>query len=124
MVKVERFFAEPIIFPHMDKRMGSNINGPSIIHMPKWAKNNLGEYHLYFSDHKGSYIRLAFSETVTGPWSIYSPGALELKHSLFITEDPLDEALYAHIASPDVHIDHAKKCFGCIFMDNLILATK
>lgn len=119
MVKVERFFAEPIIFPHMDKRMGNNINGPSIIHMPKWAKNNLGAYHLYFSDHKGSYIRLAFSETVTGPWSIYSPGALELKHSLFITEDPMDEALYAHIASPDVHIDHAKKCFWMYFHGQL-----
>ena len=99
--------------------MGDNINGPSIIQMPKWAKKKLGAYHLYFSDHKGSYIRLAFSESITGPWYIYSLGALELSESLFITEDPLGEVLYAHIASPDVHIDHAKKCFWMYFHGQL-----
>jgi len=119
MVKVERFFAKPIIFPHMDKRMGDNINGPSIIQMPKWAKKELGAYHLYFSDHKGSYIRLASSDSITGPWEIYSLGALELGDSLFITEDPSDKSLYAHIASPDVHIDHEKKCFWMYFHGQL-----
>ena len=115
MVKVERFFSEPIIFPHMDKRMGGNINGPSIIKMPRWVKNKLGAYYLYFADHKGSFIRMAFSESVTGPWSIYSKGVLELSQSLFLTEDPLDDSLYAHIASPDVHIDYEKKCFWMYF---------
>ena len=27
----------------MDKWMGSNINGPSIIRMPNWCKNRLGK---------------------------------------------------------------------------------
>ena len=42
----------------MDGRMGANINGPAIIRMPSWCREKLGEYHLYFSDHKGKYIRL------------------------------------------------------------------
>ena len=119
MLKVERFFAQPIIFPHMDKKMGDNINGPSIIQMPKWAKKKLGDYHLYFSDHKGSYIRLAFSDSITGPWKTYDIGALELSASLFITEQPSDKTLYAHIASPDVHIDYEKKCFWMYFHGQL-----
>jgi hypothetical protein len=44
--------------------MGDKINGPSIIQIPKWVKNKLGLYHLYFSDHKGSYIRLTFSNSI------------------------------------------------------------
>ena len=66
----------------MDKWMGSNINGPRIIRMPNWCKNKLGKYYLYFSDHKGKYIRLAFSDNLTGPWKLYSPGVLNLKESL------------------------------------------
>ena len=42
----------------MDNRMGDNINGPTLIRMPDWAPG-FGKYHLYFSDHKGKYIRLA-----------------------------------------------------------------
>ena len=124
MVKVERFFSEPIIFPHMDKRMGGNINGPSIIKMPRWVKNKLGAYYLYFADHKGSFIRMAFSESVTGPWSIYSKGVLELSQSLFLTEDPLDDSLYAHIASPDVILIMKKNASGCIFMVRLMMVSK
>ncbi len=44
--------------------MGDKINGPSIIQIPKWVKNKLGLYYLYFSDHKGSYICLTFSNSI------------------------------------------------------------
>ena len=60
---------EPIIHPGMDQRIGENINGPAIVRMPDWAKGRLGAYHLYFSAHKGSYIRLAYADRVTGPWT-------------------------------------------------------
>ncbi|TIO99576.1 MAG: hypothetical protein E5X72_32940, partial [Mesorhizobium sp.] len=40
---------------------GININGPSLISMPDWAPGRLGAYHLYFADHGGSYIRLAYA---------------------------------------------------------------
>ena len=121
MPTVERLLDQPIIRPHMDGRMGDNINGPAIIRVPDWLPNPLGRYYLYFSDHKGSYIRLAYADNLTGPWQIHTPGALDLSQSLFPAEDPPLPAkadrpawagkmaggfLYAHIASPDVHIDH------------------
>ena len=119
----------PIIRPDMDDRMGDNINGPALIRMPDWAPG-LGKYHLYFSDHKGKYIRLAYADDLTGPWTMHTPGALDLADSLFPVEDPEEPPehlrppwakhmiggyLYAHIASPDVHIDHEARIFRMYF---------
>ncbi|MFQ5565424.1 MAG: hypothetical protein ACE5EU_03580 [Paracoccaceae bacterium] len=119
-----RLLDQPIIRPRMDRRMGDNINGPALARMPDWAQARLGRYHLYFSDHKGRYIRLAFSDALTGPWRMHEPGVLDIADSLFETTDPPEPApehrpdwaarmkggyLYAHIASPDVHIDHERQ---------------
>ncbi|WP_439577724.1 hypothetical protein [Elioraea sp.] len=111
--------------------MGANIQGPSLIRVPDWVRNRLGRYYLYFADHKGRYIRLAFSDAIEGPWRIHPPGALDLAESLFPTE-PLpddapsdapaslpgqpppgthgiptgaEDAVTPHIASPDIHVD-------------------
>ena len=128
-----RLSDQPIIRPHMDARMGDNINGPSLIRMPDWAWEKglgLGRYHLYFSDHKGTYIRLAYADDLTGPWKMYEPGALDIADSRFPVEDPEEPPehlrppwakhmvggyLYAHIASPDVHIDHDAQIFRMYF---------
>ena len=103
----------PIIMPNMDERMGSNIQGPSLIKVPDWIENPLGEYYLYFADHRGTYIRLAYADKVTGPWAMYEPGSLQLEQANFPTSCPpcslaagSSAVLYAHIASPDVHVDH------------------
>jgi hypothetical protein len=124
-ITATRIGDSPIIHPHMDDRMGDNINGPAIIAMPDWAPG-LGRYHLYFSDHKGTYIRLAYADDLLGPWTIHSPGSLDLADSFYEPADPPSPApgqrppwaekmdggyLYAHIASPDVHVDHANKRF-------------
>lgn len=123
-ITVSRILDHPIITPHMDARMGDNINGPALIRVPDWLPNAMGKYYLFFSDHKGTYIRLAYADVITGPWTIYSPGALDLKDSSFETVDPPEPPeserppwakkmkggfLYAHIASPDVHIDHSNQ---------------
>ena len=42
MMQVVRFKNSPIVTPHMDSRMGSNINGPSLIRVPEWLPNPLG----------------------------------------------------------------------------------
>ena len=76
---VRRCAANPVIVPHMDARMGANVQGPSLIRVPDWVKNPLGRYYLYFADHKGSYIRLAVADAVEGPWRMHEPGALPLK---------------------------------------------
>jgi len=93
-IRIERFAENPLIVPHMDERMLDNINGPSVIRAPDWVQNPLGKYYMYFAHHKGTYIRLAYADNLRGPWSIYSPGVLELEPSLFTH----------HIASPEVRI--------------------
>ena len=96
---IERLAPHPIIRPHMDDRMGDNINGPSLIRVPDWVEQPLGQYYLCFAHHDGCYIRLAYSHELLGPWTTCRDGVL-----------PLPEARFAgHVASPDVHVDHAQR---------------
>lgn len=108
-VRVERLLDRPIITPDMDTRMGSNIAGPSLIRVPEWVEQPLGRYYLYFADHRGTYIRLAYADRVEGPWTTHEPGTLRLDQSHFPTTCPpcAPETAYAHVASPDVHVDEA-----------------
>lgn len=118
-LSAERLTDRPIIYPHMDDRMGDNIGTPSVIRVPDWVPNRLGRYYLYFSHHKGRYIRMAYADELTGPWTMHQPGVLDIADSLFPAEDPPEPPpdqrpawaakmkggyLYAHIASPDVHV--------------------
>lgn len=123
-----------LIRPHMDARMGANVQGPSLIRVPDWLPDPLGRYYLYFADHKGRYIRLAVADAIQGPWRMHEPGSLTLEDSLFPTvapveepgttpdrlagtappgtpgvEDPDTDGRQPHIASPDVHVDHANR---------------
>ena len=129
MPRVTRLLDHPIITPESHASIGTNIQGPSLIRVPEWVAEPLGRYYLYFADHKGSYIRLAYADALTGPWRIHEPGSLHLRDSLFPTEPPVApadglkdyepsaspaarrshsfhiEASTPHIASPDVHVD-------------------
>jgi hypothetical protein len=102
-VRVERLVDAPIIRPHMDGKMGSNIAGPSLIKVPDWVSDPLGRYYLYFADHRGTYIRLAYADALTGPWTMHEPGTLNLSQSHFATTPPHPDK-YVHVASPDVHV--------------------
>ncbi|MEM8972207.1 MAG: hypothetical protein AAGD43_09120 [Pseudomonadota bacterium] len=95
-VSAHRIGDGPLIQPHMDRLMGDNINGPSLIKVPDWLPSPLGKYYLYFGHHDGRYIRLAFADELAGPWSMHEQGVLPLADSLF----------QGHIASPDVIVDH------------------
>ena len=133
MPSATRLLDHPIITPKLHPSIGLNIQGPSLIRVPDWVVNPLGRYYLYFADHKGSFIRLAYANELTGPWLIYEPGSLHLCNSLFPT-DPLAapreattdfepayspsvgrshsfhiDASTPHIASPDVHVDDKSK---------------
>ena len=59
-IKITRFVDEPIIPPFLEQEIGSNINGPSLIRVPDWIEDSLGKYYLYFADHKGDRIKLAY----------------------------------------------------------------
>jgi hypothetical protein len=112
-IRVERLGDGPIIGPHMDARMGTNIAGPSLIRVPDWVERPLGRYYLYFADHEGTYIRLAYADELTGPWRTHEPGALQIEDSHFPTTCPPCSGpgggAYAHIASPDVHVDEERR---------------
>jgi hypothetical protein len=95
---VRRLPGNPIISPTSDPSLGTNINGPSLIRVPAWVEKPLGKYYLYFADHNGKYIRLAYADRVEGPWKIHRPGTLQLSQSFFTD----------HIASPEVVVDDEK----------------
>ncbi len=86
-IRVERLLDAPIISPSTDPSIGENIQGPSLIRVPDWVENPLGRYYLYFADHKGSYIRLAYADDLLGPWSVHEPGSLQIENSHFPSEN-------------------------------------
>jgi hypothetical protein len=125
----------PIIGPDIHPSIGVNIQGPTVVRVPDWVQNPLGRYYLYFADHKGLYIRLAYADALTGPWQIHAPGSLQIEDSYFLTGPPqvsaarLSELVAAreasgvkyshdlvtelttpHIASPDIHVDKSSSC--------------
>ncbi|MDA1092046.1 MAG: hypothetical protein O3A25_02065 [Acidobacteria bacterium] len=134
-VRVERLLDRPLVGPDLHPSLGVNIQGPSLIRVPDWVENPLGAYYLYFADHKGRYIRLAYADDLLGPWQIHAPGSLQIEDSEFLTAPPAisdeeverltterlrtgeaamshdvrTEATTPHIASPDVHVDDEQR---------------
>jgi hypothetical protein len=133
-IRVTRLADGPIIGPNLHPSIGVNIQGPSLIRVPDWIGDRLGTYYLYFADHKGSYIRLAYADDIAGPWRVHPPGSLHLVQSGFLTVPPsvstdelarfeaqyrargmaishdvLSEITTPHIASPDVHVDAERR---------------
>ena len=135
-VKVDRWDNGLIIPPNLTEEIGSNVQGPSLIKVPEWVEKKLGNYYLYFADHKGDHIRLAFADDLRGPWKIKPGGALSLKDSHFLTSVPktpkdfnieeleehishpdlapfivksIDDLNVPHIASPDVHVNQGNQ---------------
>lgn len=131
---VKRLAGNPIITPALHPAIGHNIQGPSLIRVPDWVPSPLGRYYLFFADHKGDHIRLAFADTLAGPWRIHPAGALRLPDSRFPVAPPAAPAIRPpskregiappgtpgvpeqdadattpHIASPDVHVDSARR---------------
>ena len=97
-MQVTRLLDRPIIGPDSDPSIGVNIQGPSLIRVPKGVPDKRGAYYLYFADHKGTYIRLAYADVLTGPWSIHVPGSLSLADSRFPTAPPAPASAAAAFA--------------------------
>jgi hypothetical protein len=148
-VRIRRLLDRPIITADLHPTIGVNIQGPSMIRVPDWIGNRLGDYYLYFADHKGSYIRLAYADHPAGPWTVHPPGSLHLAQSRFPTEPPaaapeqvarfearlkergtpishdvLSEITTPHIASPDVHVDAVSRRIVMYFHGLEAVATQ
>ena len=107
---------------------GENINGASMFRIPDWIPNDQradpsANYYLYFADHQGNYIRLAWASEITGPWTLHSIGLDEAgdrintrdrgvfalpsadNARLVVNQNGRDLNMENHVASPDVHVD-------------------
>lgn len=82
----------------LGKTAGQFTNGPSVIKVPDWVAEPFGAYYMYFADHRGLDIRLAFSDSLSGPWTVLPNPVLRLNKNLAIRD---------HIASPDIYVDHS-----------------
>lgn len=82
-----------------------NVNGPSVIRVPPWIDEPLGRYYMYFAHHRGSFIRLAFADSLEGPWTIAQDSVLRLA----------DVPALDHVASPDVHVDDEQQTVRMYF---------
>ena len=107
IISVERCPRNPLITPASSRSLGPNINGPSVIRVPSWIQCPLGKYYLYFAHHQGRYIRMAYADSIEGPWKIHEPGTLNLSE--------LPQGWGSHIASPDVHVDEETKVIRMYF---------
>ncbi len=100
-MQARRLFDRPVITaatPGADPLMRQNINGPCLLRVPAWIPQPLGRYYLYFAHHAGDHIRMACADELAGPWRVYEGGVLQLADSGFT----------GHVASPHVHVDHAR----------------
>jgi hypothetical protein len=100
-------------------RQGANINGPSVIRVPDWIDpaerpDPEANYYLYFGDHGGTYIRMAWAQAVDGPYTLYGMHLLSEHRPRGVLDMGGDRridlahglGLHDHIASPDVHVNH------------------
>ena len=78
----------------------SNICNPCLIEVPDWCDHKIGKYYLYYADHKGKYIKLAYSDNLYGNWKVKNEGVLNI--------DKFSDAIN-HIASPEIFIDNLNK---------------
>jgi hypothetical protein len=112
-VTAARLAANPLITVSSSPTLGTNVNGPSVIRVPEFVPHPLGRYYMYFANHMGAFVRLAYADRVAGPWTIYAPGVLQARDTAFFRPQPdppetLDD-FYTHVASPEIAIDRAQQ---------------
>ncbi len=112
-VSATRLAQNPLITVNTSFSLGSNVNGPTVIRVPDWVDRPLGRYYMYFANHMGEFIRLAYADAVTGPWRVYEPGVLHVRETAFFRPQPDPKEtvadFYTHVASPEVFVDPTRK---------------
>ena len=66
-VRATRLPRNPLITVETSASLRGNVNGPTVIGVPDWVERPLGRYYMYFANHMGEFIRLAYADAVTGP---------------------------------------------------------
>lgn len=109
-IEAKRLSENPLLTVHSSPSLGDNVNGPTVIRVPDWVERPLGKYYMYFANHMGEFIRLAYADSPSGPWKIHEPGALHVRDTQFNREGPDPEGaiadFYTHVASPEIFVDN------------------
>ena len=112
-VTATRLPQNPLITLRSSASLGDNVNGPTVIRVPAWVQKPLGRYYLYFAHHMGAFIRLAYADSIAGPWTVYEPGVLPVRETAFFRPQPDPpenlENFYTHVASPEVYVDDTER---------------
>jgi hypothetical protein len=112
-VTATRLPQNPLLTVASSASLGGNLNGPTVIRVPGWIERPLGRYYMYFANHMGTFIRLAYADAIGGPWKIYEPGVLQVRDTAFFRPQPdPPETLsdfYTHVASPEIAIDASRR---------------
>jgi len=112
-VTARRLPENPLITTRTSPALGDNINGPTVIRVPKWVKQPLGRYYMYFAHHMGASIRLAYADAIAGPWRVHEPGVMPVRETAFFRPQPDPpenlENFYTHVASPEIYVDEGRQ---------------
>lgn len=84
----QRLAQNPLITVRSSTTLGGNVNGPTVIRVATWVEHPMGKCYMYFANHMGDFVRLAYADTVTGPWTIYEPGVLHARDTAFFQQQP------------------------------------
>ena len=87
-VTATRLAQNPLITVDASASLGGNVNGPTVIRVPDWVERPLGHYYMYFANHMGTFVRLAYADAIAGPWTIYEPGVLHVRDTAFFRPQP------------------------------------
>ena len=112
-VGADRFTQNPLITVATSASLGGNVNGPTVMRVPDWVDRPLGRYYMYFANHMGDFVRLAYADALTGPWRIHEPGVLHVRETAFYRPQPDPPGpradFYTHVASPEILVDHERQ---------------
>lgn len=112
-VTAVRLASNPLVTLTSSSSLGGNVNGPTVIRVPDWVERPLGRYYMYFANHLGTFIRLAYADSIEGPWKIHEPGVLDVRDTAFFRPQPDPPetlaSFYTHVASPELWIDPARR---------------
>jgi hypothetical protein len=110
---VARLAENPLITVDSSPSLAGNVNGPTVIRVPDWVDRPLGRYYMYFANHVGEFIRLAYADSIAGPWRVYEPGVLHVRNTSFFRPQPDPKEtladFYTHVASPEVLVDSVNR---------------
>ncbi len=115
---------------------GANINGPSVIRVPDWIAaadrpDPSARYYMYFADHDGAFIRMAWSDRVDGQYQLFGQSTLSENKPRGVLDMGASRRINlannlqinGHIASPDVHVDDAAQRITLYFHGPTNLAS-